>query len=117
MKRVQIILIGLAAGIVSGLIGIGGAIILVPGMIYFVGLTQYMASATSLAVIIPGAVVSTAVYHSFGQLDISLTLLFALGGIAGSFVGSSLMPHIKAVVLKRIWAVVALLMAIKMGMG
>lgn len=117
MNRIKVILIGLVAGVVSGLIGIGGAIVLVPGMTYIVGLSQHMASATSLAVIIPGALVSTTVYHSFGQLDISLAALFAIGGIAGSFVGSSLMPHIRAVVLKRIWAVVALLMAIKMGLG
>lgn len=117
MEKIKILVIGLIAGIVSGLIGIGGAIVMVPGMTLFIGLSQHMASATSLAVVIPGAMVSTAVYHSFGQLDLSLTALFAIGGVAGSFVGSSLMPHIRAIVLKRIWAVVALLMAIKMGMG
>jgi uncharacterized membrane protein YfcA len=85
-------------------------------MTYILGLTQHMASATSLAVVIPGALVSTAIYHSFGKLDSSLTVLFALGGVVGSLVGSSLMPHIRPIVLKRIWAVVAMLMAIKMGM-
>jgi uncharacterized membrane protein YfcA len=116
MWKLKTLIIGFAAGIVSGLIGIGGAIVMVPGMTYILGLTQHMASATSLAVVIPGALVSTAIYHSFGQLDLSLTFLFALGGVVGSLVGSSLMPHIRPIVLKRIWAVVAMLMAIKMGM-
>lgn len=115
MQKIKTLFIGLAAGIVSGLIGIGGAIVMVPGMTLFLGLSQYMASATSLAVVIPGALVSTAVYNSFGQLDLSLTILFAVGGVVGSFFGSSLMPHVRPIVLKRIWAITALLMAIKMG--
>lgn len=115
MRKFQTMLIGFGAGIVSGLIGIGGAIVMVPGMTYILMLSQHMASATSLAVIIPGAIVSTAVYYSFGQLDLILTSLFAIGGVVGSLVGSSLMPHIRASVLKRIWAIVALILAIKMG--
>jgi uncharacterized membrane protein YfcA len=115
MKIFSILGIGFIAGIASGLIGIGGAIIMVPGMIYVLGLSQHMASATSLVVIIPGAIISSLVFHSFGQLDVTLTALFAAGGIVGCWAGSLLMPRVQPIILKRIWAVVALGMAIKMG--
>lgn len=115
MKNVSIIGIGFIAGMISGLIGVGGAIVMVPGMTYFLGLSQHMASATSLAVIIPGAFISSLVYCSFGQLDLLWAMIFAIGGIIGSLIGSSLMPYIRPLVLKRIWSIVALLMAIKMG--
>lgn len=116
MKNISTVGIGFTAGILSGLIGIGGGIIMLPGMTYILGMSQHMASATSLAVIVPGAFVSSLVYQSFGQLDLMLAAIFASGGVVGSLIGSSLMPHIRSLVLKRIWSIVALLMAIKMGM-
>ena len=115
MQQMKTILIGFVAGIFSGLFGIGGALIMVPGMVHFLDIQQHNASATSLAVVIPGAFVSAFVYHSFGQLDVALAALFAVGGMAGVFVGSSLMPKIKPQVLKRIFAVLLLLLAVKMG--
>lgn len=111
------ILIGVVTGIVGGLLGIGGAIVMVPCMVYFIGISQHSAHATSLAVVVPGAVMSALVYNSYGQLDIGLALLFAVGGMAGAFIGSALMPKVKPAVLKRIFAAVALLMAIRMGWG
>jgi len=117
MALFKTLALGFAAGVVGGLIGIGGAIIMVPGMVYGLGLSQHMANATSLAVIIPGAVISSAVYFSFGQLDITLAALFAAGGMAGSFIGSSLMPKIKPQILRRIYAVLALAIAIRMGVS
>lgn len=115
MRKLKTIAIGIVAGIISGLLGIGGAIIMVPCMVYFLDLPQHNASATSLAVVIPGAVISAIVYHSFGQLDLSLSAMFAVGGIAGVFIGTSLLPKVKPKVLKRIFAVLAFLIAIKMG--
>jgi hypothetical protein len=115
MRQLKTIVIGILAGIISGLLGIGGAIIMVPCMVHFLDLPHHNASATSLAVVIPGAIISAVVYHSFGQLDLSLSAMFAAGGIAGVFVGTSLMPKIKPQVLKRIFAVLTFLIAIKMG--
>lgn len=109
------ITIGVLAGIVSGLLGIGGAIVMVPCMVHFLKLPQHNAAATSLAVVIPGAVVSAFVYHSFGQLDLPLAATFAAGGIVGAFVGTSLLPKVKPLMLKRIFAVLIFLLAIKMG--
>lgn len=116
MKHISTVSIGFITGMFSGLIGVGGGIIMLPAMTYILGMSQHMASATSLAVIVPGALVSSLVYHSFGQLDLMLAAILAAGGVIGSLIGSSLMPHIRSLVLKKIWSMVALLMAIKMGM-
>jgi len=117
MEKVKALLIGFAGGVVGGLLGIGGAIILVPLMVSFLGVSQHMAHATSLAVIIPGAVVSALVYKGFGQLDFELAGLFAVGGIFGAFIGASLMPYVKPHILKMIFAVLALSIAIRMGVS
>lgn len=117
MDKAKAILIGALGGAVGGLLGIGGAIILVPCMIYFLGVSQHSAHATSLAIVIPGAVMSAYVYNHFGQLDIGLAVLFAAGGMTGAYIGALLMPRVRPAVLKRIFAVVALAMAIRMGWG
>lgn len=115
MNIFKAVLIGIVTGVASGLLGIGGAIIMVPCMVYFLGIPQHNAHATSLAVIIPGAVFGSLVYGSYGQLDLKLAALFALGGMVGAYIGSSLMTKVKPVVLRRIFAVFALLLALRMG--
>lgn len=117
VDKLKAVLIGVLGGTVGGLLGIGGTIIMVPCMVYFLGVSQHSAHATSLAVVIPGAVMSAFVYNSFGQLDLKLALLFAVGGMAGAYIGSTLLPKVRPAVLKRIFAVVALALAIRMGWG
>jgi uncharacterized protein len=117
MEKGKALLIGFTGGVVGGLLGIGGAIVLVPLMVNFLGVSQHMAHATSLAVIIPGAAVSALVYQGFGQLDFRLAGLFAVGGVGGAYIGASLMPYVKPHVLKRIFALLALSIAIRMGVG
>ena len=117
MEKLKALAIGFAGGAVGGLLGIGGAIVLVPLMVGYLGVSQHMAHATSLAVIIPGAVVSALVYQGFGQLDLRLAGMFAVGGIMGAYIGASLMPYVKAHVLKRIFAILCLVIAIRMGVS
>lgn len=115
MTKIKALLIGFVGGVVGGLLGIGGAIVLVPLMVNYLGVSQHMAHATSLAAIIPGAAMSALVYKGFGQLDFELAAMFAVGGVVGAYVGASLMPYLKPYVLKRIFAVVALAVAVRMG--
>ena len=117
MEQFKALIVGFAGGVVGGLLGIGGAIILVPLMVNFLGVNQHMAHATSLAVIIPGAAFSALVYKGYGQLDFGLAGLFAVGGIIGAYVGATLMPYVKPHILKRIFAVVALLISVRMGLS
>ncbi|CQR73140.1 permease [Sporomusa ovata] len=97
------------------MIGIGGGIIMIPGMVLFLGLTQYTAHATSLAAIVPLAVISAMVYSTYGNFNITLAILFALGGMLGAYIGSSLMPYVNPNILKRILAVACIVAAVRMG--
>lgn len=117
MNLIKAILTGVLAGAVGGLLGIGGAIVMVPCMVYFLGVSQHSAHATSLAVVIPGAVMSAIVYKSFGQLDVKLAVFFAIGGMVGAYIGSTLMPKVKPHILKRIFAVLALALSLRMGLA
>ena len=116
-NEIKAVSIGIAGGIGAGLIGIGGGIIMVPCMISFLGLSQHKAHATSLAAIAPLALISAIVYSSYGNLNIYLACLLSLGGVIGAYIGASLMPHVNAIILKRILALMCIITAIKMGVG
>lgn len=113
--KIKSVSIGIAGGIGAGLIGIGGGIIMIPGMILFLDLSQHKSQATSLAAIAPLALISAIVYNSYGNLNIYLSCLLSLGGIIGAYIGSSLMPYVNAVILKRILALLCIITALKMG--
>lgn len=116
-NKIQVLLLGGVGGIGAGLIGIGGGAIMVPGMVTFLGVSQHVAHATSLAAIAPIAILSACVYNSYGNLDVSLAILFAIGGMIGAYIGSSLMPYMNPILLKRLLAVICLATAVKMGVG
>ena len=115
--EIKAISVGIAGGLGAGLIGIGGGIIMIPCMISFLGVSQHKAHATSLAAIAPLAVMSAAVYSSYGNLNIYLACVIAVGGVIGAYIGASLMPHINATILQRLLGVLCIIMAIKMGVG
>lgn len=114
-NAIKTILIGGVGGACAGLIGIGGGIIMIPGMVLLLDLNQHTAHATSLAAIAPLAVISSVIYSNYGNLNFSLAILFAIGGILGAYIGSSMMPYVKPTILKRILAIACILTAIKMG--
>lgn len=115
-----IIIIGLAAGILSGLIGVGGGIILVPAMVYFLHYTQHQAQGTSLGVLtFPVVIIAFLNYYKDSKtsghpIDIKIILLLAAGFIVGGFFGSKLALKIDQALLKKIFAVILLYTAFKM---
>ncbi len=84
-----IILLGLGVGLLVGLFGIGGGAILVPGMVYLLGMDQHLAQGTSLFILLPplglGALFT---YWKRGDVDLRAGILCALGMLAGSYLGS-----------------------------
>lgn len=113
-----LIIIGLSAGILSGLVGVGGGIIMVPLFVLILGLTQHNAQGLSLAVMLP-PVTFLAVYNyhtagSGGNIDwrvaITVSLLFIIGG----FIGSKIALQIDQRILRRIFGVFMLFVAIKL---
>lgn len=112
-----LIIIGLLAGILSGLIGIGGGIIMVPMFILFLGLNQYNAQGLSLAVMLP-PVTFLAVYNYHtaggGSIDWRVALIVSLLFVIGGFIGSKIALQINQRTLKRIFGLVMLIVAIKL---
>lgn len=124
MMSTQIILsiigIGVMAGALSGLVGVGGGIILVPAMVLLLNYTQHQAQGTSLGVLtLP--VVALAFIHYYRTcktnntpIDFKVIGLLAIGFLAGSLVGSSLALRIDQQMLKKIFAVILFYTGIKM---
>lgn len=112
-----LIIVGLAAGMLSGLIGIGGGIIIVP-VLLLIGLTQQQAQGTSLAVMLPPiAFLAVLNYHKAGFIDWRYAIIIALFFIAGSYFGSKIAISIDQKTLKKIFGGVLLLIASKMLLG
>ena len=94
-------LIGLIGGVASGLFGVGGGIIMVPAMMFFMHMGIKPAIGTSLAVIVPTAMMGVFQHSRFGQVDWRTALALAPMSIAGGFLGSWLTTQISAANLKR----------------
>ena len=111
------IVIGVSIGIISGMIGIGGGPILIPLLLYVFHLDMKSAAGTSLAIIIPTALVGV-ISHSFkGNVDIRLALIIAAGGMVGAFLGSFMSPYVPEDVLKKMFALLLIYIALRILFG
>ena len=102
------------AGLVSGLVGLGGGIVLVPAMVFLLGMTQHKSQGTSLAVIVPTAIVGSIVYFIGGHIDLNIVLWVALGGVFGGYIGSFLAGLFSEKTLKIIYGIFLVFVAVKM---
>jgi len=102
--------IGVVGGLLSGTFGVGGGVVMVPLLIWFGGLDQRRAAATSLVAIVPTAIAGTASYLAQGELDIVAGLLVAAGGVAGSLIGARLLKRLPIGWLR--WLFIALLLVV-----
>ena len=109
-----IILGGLITGFASGLLGIGGGALLVPVLMYGFKLDIHHAIGTSLAIIIPTAIVGCLVHFRHGNIEIKIFLTLFLFTIIGSILGAHLAGILPAVTLKRVFAIFLFGIAIKM---
>lgn len=114
---VSLILIGILAGVLSGLVGVGGGIIMVPLLVMFFGFNQHQAQGTSLAVLaVPVTAVAVFNYYKEGQINIKYAAVIAVFFVVGSVFGSKLALTLDQKMLKKIFAVVLLVIAGKMLM-
>ncbi len=96
---------GVAVGAVSGVLGIGGAVILVPALIYGFGFSQARAQGTSIGALIPPIGLFAAMaYYRNGLLDVRAAALIACGFVFGALGGATLVPYVPQVWLKRVFA-------------
>jgi len=114
------LLIGLAAGILSGLVGVGGGIIMVPALVFFLNYTQHQAQGSSLAVLTLPVVIIASLYYYYQcrklgtPIDLKVVGLLAAGFLLGGYFGSKIALAINQDALKKIFAVILFYTAIKM---
>jgi uncharacterized protein len=106
---------GLAAGVLSGLFGIGGGILIIPSLIFFAGFHPKLAIGTSLgAMLLPVGLLGAYAYYQQGNLNIKGSLLIGIGLFLGAYVGAKLAQAIPGVTLQRMFAVFIVLMAVRL---
>jgi uncharacterized protein len=110
-----VILIGIAAGMLSGLVGIGGGLVIVPALVYFLGFSQHTAQGTSLMMILlPVGILAVINYYKQGYVDMKVVWLLALGFIAGGYFGSKIAINLPQETVKKIFAILMIAIAVKM---
>lgn len=117
---ITVLLIGLSAGVLSGLVGVGGGIVMVPALVFFLRYTQHQAQGTSLAVItLPVVIIASLYYYNQCQkmgtpIDLKVVGLLAITFIIGGYFGSKLAISIDQNLLKKIFGIILFYTAIKM---
>jgi hypothetical protein len=113
----ELVAIGVVGGLLSGLLGVGGGIVMVPLLVFWAGFGQRQAHALSLGAIIPISIAGIATYGIAGQVRYGPALALAAGSIAGAQVGAGMLAKIDERLLKAIFGLflvsVAVLMAVR----
>ena len=104
------IAVGLAAGLLSGLFGVGGGTVIVPMLVLLLGFDQKLASGTSLAAIVPTATVGVISYAIHGSVDVVVALILAAGSVVGAQIGSWLLARLSQNAIR--WGFVAFLIVV-----
>lgn len=109
------VLLGLVAGAFSGLIGVGGGVIIVPALVFLFGMSQHAAQGTTLALLVPPiGLLAAWTYYKEGYVDIHIAALVCLGFFFGGLLGAKFASHLSNLELERVFGVAMLLISLKM---
>jgi uncharacterized protein len=112
---VILVVIGIITGIMAGMLGIGGAIIMIPALVFLLGISQQTAQGTSLAVMLPPVgIIAAFNYYKAGHVNIKFALILAAFFLVGSYFGSKIALTLPQSALKKIFGILLLLVAAKM---
>jgi len=110
-----LILVGLAAGTLSGLVGVGGGIIIVPALVFFLGFSQQAAQGTSLGLLLlPVGILAVMNYYNKGFIDLKVVGIMCAAFVLGGWLGSKLALSLSQDLVKKIFAIVLFYTAFKM---
>ncbi len=110
-----LIIIGILTGVVAGMLGIGGAVILIPALVFIMGFNQQAAQGTSLAMMLPPiGLIAAYNYYKAGYVNLKFALILAVAFMAGSYFGSKIAISLPQEVLKKIFAFLLIAVAVKM---
>lgn len=105
---------GLFAGILSGLLGIGGGVVLVPMMVFILGVAQHTAQGISMIVIIPTALAGIMQFHKDKLIDYRVAAYLATGAVLGALISANFVQNIPADILKRVFGIFVILTGLRM---
>jgi len=115
MTWVLVAAIGFAAGIVSGLFGVGGAIVIIPGLVLLLGMSQHAANGTSLAaLLLPVGLLGTIEYYRRGEVNVPYAFVIAAGLLLGALIGARLAGLLSDLTLRRAFGAFLLLVAVRL---
>lgn len=112
-----VMVIGLASGVLAGMLGVGGGIFLVPGMVFFLGQSQHVAQGVSMATIVATAIAGTIAHQRQGNVDMRLFLLITPSAVAFCFLGVWLADKVDAIWLQRLFSGFLIVMGARMIMS
>ncbi len=112
------VILGLLAGILSGLLGIGGGIIIIPVMVLLFGMSQHQAQGTTLALMVPPiGLLAAWAYYKQGYVDLKMAAFVCIGFFVGGLFGAELASSIPEQILKKVFGAVLLAASLKMIFG
>jgi uncharacterized membrane protein YfcA len=118
MHTAGLLMIGIGAGVLSGMFGIGGGLVIVPALALIFGMKQHAAVGTSLgALLLPVGALSAWVYWKNGNLNIGYSALIALGLFLGAYVGARLVEPVSDITLRRMFGVFLILVSLRLIWG
>jgi uncharacterized membrane protein YfcA len=116
-RLVKLALIGTAAGLFSGLFGVGGGTVIVPLLILWLGYREHVSTGTSLAAIAVIAVIAVAAHGAYGNVDVAKGLLVGLPAVAGVVFGTSLQQRISGRTISLMFSLLLIAVAVELLVG
>lgn len=110
----KLVLLGFLTGIINGLFGSGGGMLIVPALVFLLGLKEYKAHATAISIILPITIVSTIVYFLNKGISLKTSLFVMIGSLVGSFIGAKLLNKIPGNILRKGFGLVIIYTAVRM---
>ena len=113
-----LVIIGLMTGVFGGTFGVGGAVLMIPALVYFLGVDQHTAQGTSLAVMLPPIGLFAAYnYYKAGQVNIWYAVIIAVSFLIGGYFGSKIALNLPEAMMKKIFGIFLLLIALNLIFG
>lgn len=115
VKLVLYLILGLVTGVFSGIVGLGGGVIILPALVFLFGLSVHQAQGTTLAMMIPPiGLLAALTYYKQGYVDLKIAALIGIGFFFGGFLGAKLAVGLPNAVLEKVFGVALLVIALKM---
>ncbi|MBP1753309.1 MAG: conserved rane protein of unknown function [Geobacteraceae bacterium] len=115
MSMLAYLILGVLAGTLSGLVGIGGGVILVPALVFLFGFSQHSAQGTTLALMVPPiGILAAWTYYRQGYVDLKIAGFVCAGFLLGGLLGARFAAGLSNIMLERIFGLLLLLISLKM---